>query len=257
MSSIRVDVAGAIGRLTLARPEEGNALDAASAHAIVDALMDFEADDEVRVVLINADGPDFCTGVDLEAVATSHGAGGSANDHERDATDIGRIFLTIRGMRKPVVAAVQGRALGDGCGFATACDVVLARDDARFGYPEVRIGFVPAMVMAMLRRSVGEKQAFDLVLSGRVIPAGEAERLGLATRVLPANAFADAIERYVLGLAAHPAETMGMTKRLFYRLDLLSFREGIAEGIRTNVESRQEIDLLGAPLHTEKMEKSK
>jgi methylglutaconyl-CoA hydratase len=237
MSRIRTGIAGAIGRLTLARPEEGNALDAASAHALVDALMEFEADDEVRVVLLNADGPDFCTGVDLEAVAVS--GGDATDDHERDAADRGRIFLTIRGMRKPVVAAVQGRALGDGCGLATACDVVLARDDARFGYPEVRIGFVPAMVMAMLRRSVGEKQAFDLVMSGRVITAAEAERIGLATRVLPANGFNDAIERYVLGLAAHPTETMGMTKRLFYRLDLLPFREGIAEGVRADVESRQ------------------
>jgi len=256
MSTIRVGVAGAIGRLTLARPEEGNALDTASAHAIVDALMEFEADDEVRVVLINADGPDFCTGVDLEAVASADGESASPGDHERDATDIGRIFLTMRGMRKPVVAAVQGRALGDGCGFATACDVVLAREDARFGYPEVRIGFVPAMVMAMLRRSVGEKHAFDLVVSGRVIPAAEAERIGLATRVIPANAFTDATERYVLGLAAHPAETMGMTKRLFYRLDLLSFRDGIAEGIRTNIESRQEIEMPGGPPNYESMEKS-
>ncbi len=256
MSSIRVGVAGAIGRLTLARPEEGNALDVASAHAIVDALMEFEADDEVRVVLINADGPDFCTGVDLEAVAMADGINVGRDNFERDATDIGRIYMTIRGMRKPVVAAIQGRALGDGCGFATACDVVLARDDARFGYPEVRIGFVPAMVMAMLRRSVGEKQAFDLVMSGRVIPAVEAERIGLATRVLSAPAFSDAIERYVLGLAAHPAETMGMTKRLFYRLDLLSFREGIAEGIRTNVESRYDGDgPAGAP-HTDTTEQS-
>ena len=142
-------------------------------------------------------------------------------------------------MTKPVIAAVQGRALGGGCGLATACDVVLAREDAQFGYPEVRIGFVPAMVLNMLRRSVGEKHAFDLVASGRVISAAEAERKGLVSRVLPGKGFEAEVERYVLGLAAHPTISMGLTKRLFYHLDLLSFREGIAEGVQANVEARQ------------------
>src|ERR1019366_7493497 len=128
---------------------------------------------------------------------------------------------TIRGMTKPVIAAVQGRALGLGCGLATACDVVLARDDAQFGYPEVRLGLVPAMVMNMLRRSVGEKHAFDLVASARLIGAEESARIGLVSRVLATNGFADEVERYVLGLAANPTASMGLTKRLFYRLDLL------------------------------------
>src|SRR3990172_5610119 len=159
-----------------------------------------------------------------------------------DAAALGRVFLTIGGMSKPVVAAVHGRALGGGCGLATACDVVLAREDAQFGYPEVRIGFVPALVMNLLRRSVGEKRAFDLAVSGRTIDAAEAERVGLVTRVLPATGFADEVERYVLGLAANPTTSMALTKRLFYRLELLSFRDGIAEGVDVNVEARQTED---------------
>ncbi|MFI5311659.1 MAG: enoyl-CoA hydratase/isomerase family protein [Gemmatimonadales bacterium] len=234
---LRVGIFGGVGRVTLARPEKRNALDQQAAHELHDVLMEFEGDDMVRAVLLTADGDDFCTGADLAALAAMLDA--PAEVHKRDAVDLGRVFLTMRGMSKPVVAAVQGRALGGGCGLATACDVVLARDDAQFGYPEVRIGFMPAMVMNMLRRSVGEKHAFDLVASGRVIPAAEAERLGLVSRVLAVNGFAEEVERYVLGLAASPSTSMGFTKRLFYRLDLLSFRDGIAEGVQANVEARQ------------------
>lgn len=234
---IRVDVAGAVGRVALARPEKRNALDAQGVTELVDALMEFEEDDAVRAVLLRADGPDFCAGADLDALVGMIDA--TSETHRRDAAELGRVFLTLRGMQKPVVAAVHGRALAAGCGLATACDVILARDDAHFGYPEVRIGFIPAMVMNMLRRSVGEKHAFDLVASGRLIGASEAERIGLVSRVLPAAAFDSEVERYVLGLASHPTSSMGLTKRLFYRLDLLSFRDGIAEGVAANVEARQ------------------
>jgi methylglutaconyl-CoA hydratase len=234
---VRVDVAGAVGRVTLARPEKRNALDAQCAHELVDALMEFEEDDAVRAVLLSADGDDFCAGADLDALAAMVDA--SPDEHRADAADIGRVFLTIRGMQKPVVAAVRGRALAAGCALATACDVVLAHEDARFGYPEVRVGFMAAMAMNMLRRSVGEKHAFDLVASGRVFGAAEAGRIGLVSRVLPSGSFADEVERYVLGLASHPTTSMGLTKRLFYHLDLLPFRDGIAEGVAANVEARQ------------------
>jgi len=240
MARVRVAITGGVGRVTLSRPEKKNALDAEAARELVDALMEFEGDDAVRAVLVAGDGDDFCGGADIEALAALLDAPIEA--HTRDAADLGRVFLTIRGMSKPVVAAVHGRALGGGCGLATACDVVLAREDAQFGYPEVRIGFVPALVMNLLRRSVGEKRAFDLAASGRTIDAAEAERVGLVTRVLPATGFADEVERYVLGLAANPTTSMALTKRLFYRLELLSFRDGIAEGVEVNVEARQTED---------------
>ena len=247
---VRVDVVGAVGRVHLARPEFHNALDQDTARELVEALMEFEGDDGVRLALLAADGVDFCAGADLDALARLVDASLEANT--RSAADLGRVFLTIRGMTKPVIAAVQGRALGDGCGLATACDVVLARADARFGYPEVRTGLVPAMVMNMLRRTVGEKHAFDLVASGRVIDAAEAERIGLVSRVLPAASFSDAVERYVLALAAHPTASMGVTKRLFYRLDLLSFRDGIAEGVQAMVESRDTEDYRAGMLQRKK-----
>lgn len=115
---------------------------------------------------------------------------------------------------------------------------MLAREDAVFGYPEVRLGAVPAMVMTMLRRSVGEKHAFDLVTSGRMVNTAEAERIGLVSRVLSMAAFKGEVERIVLGLASHSSRGMAHSKRLFYALDGMTFRDSIDEGVRTNAEAR-------------------
>jgi methylglutaconyl-CoA hydratase len=236
MSRLEVEITGAVGRIVLARPEKKNALDLEAAQALESALTRLERDATVRVVLLGARGSDFCAGADLEALAGMLELGADA--HRRDAEALGRVFTTIRAMRKPVVAAVRGRALAGGAGLATACDIVLAEEGARFGYPEVRVGFVPAMVMTMLRRVAGEKRAFDLVATGRQIDAREALDLGLVSRVLPAQGFDAAVEEIVAGLAASPPGALAFTKRLFYDLDTRSFGDGIARGIETNVEAR-------------------
>jgi methylglutaconyl-CoA hydratase len=236
MSRIRLEIAGAVGRVTLARPEKRNALDQEAAVELQAALDHCERDPAVRVVLLTAEGRDFCAGADLEALERMLDAGPDA--HRQDAEALGRVFITMRGMSKPVVAAVRGRALAGGAGLATACDIVLAEEGARFGYPEVRVGFVPAMVMTMLRRAAGEKRAFELVASGRAVDAHEALAIGLVSRVLPAAEFDSAVESIVSELAAAPPGAISFTKRLFYALDTLDFADGIALGARTNVEAR-------------------
>jgi methylglutaconyl-CoA hydratase len=236
MNRIRVEVTGAVGRITLARPEKRNALDQEAALELQAALERCEQDPAVRVVLLAAEGRDFCAGADLEALERMLDADPDA--HRRDAEELGRVFTTMREMSRPVVAAVRGRALAGGAGLATACDIVLAEEGARFGYPEVRVGFVPAMVMTMLRRIAGEKRAFELIATGRTIDAHEALAIGLVSRVLLAAEFPSAVEATVAELTAAPAGALGFTKRLFYALDTLSFPDGIALGARTNVEAR-------------------
>ena len=115
-------------------------------------------DERVRVAVISGAGKDFCSGADLSALQKI--AGASVAENSEDARTLLELFLLIRQLPIPIVAAVTGRALAGGCGLATACDLVLASRSARFGYPEVKIGFVPAMVMAILRRNVSEKRAF-------------------------------------------------------------------------------------------------
>jgi methylglutaconyl-CoA hydratase len=133
---------------------------------------------------------------------------------------------------------VRGRALAGGAGLATACDIVVAEEGARFGYPEVRVGFVPAMVMALLRRQVGEKRAFELVATGRQVSAHEALELGLVSRVVAAADLDAAVEQLVTELVAMPAGALRSTKQLFYALDDTNFEDGIAKAIRVNVEAR-------------------
>jgi methylglutaconyl-CoA hydratase len=246
VSRLRVAISGAIGRVTLAHPANDNAIDSETARQLTDVLVEFEGDDEVRCVLLNADGPNFCGGADLESLAALLDGGPELFD--REAEDLGRVFLTIRGMQKPVIAAVQGKALGLGCGLATACDAVLARDDAKFGYTEVRLGLVPAMLIPTLRRTVNEKHAFDLIASGRIVNAVDAERIGLVSRVVPFIVFDDEVERYVLSIAASPSVAMGITKRLFYRVDNLGFRDGVAESVKSNLEARETEDFRTAVL---------
>ena len=236
MNRIRVVAADGIGRITLARPEKKNALDRAAADELLDAFAHYASDRSVHVVLLAADGPDFCAGADLAALAGLVDADAAAQ-HD-DAMALGKVFISMRELPVPVVAAVRGRALAGGAGLATACDIVLADDGARFGYPEVKVGFVPAMVMTMLRRAVGEKQAFDLVATGRVLSAREAFDVGLVSRVVPAGTLDAAADEVVRALAASPPGAAALTKRLFYDLDGASFRDGIALGARVNVDAR-------------------
>jgi methylglutaconyl-CoA hydratase len=141
-------------------------------------------------------------------------------------------------MEKPVVAIVRGRAYAGGAGLATACDIVLAHEDARFAYPEVTIGFVPAMVMTMLRRTVGEKQAFDLVSTGRIVKADEAKQMGLVSRVFASREFEQLSESVLNQLADAEPSAMAATKKLFYKLDKMEFLDGISAGIVANADAR-------------------
>jgi methylglutaconyl-CoA hydratase len=164
-------VEGTVALLTLNRPEKRNALNDDLIGSLKEALREADANNSVRVVVITGAGTDFCSGADLSALQKISES--SVMENLEDAQSLMELFALIRHVRVPVVAAVRGRALAGGCGLATACDLVLAAKSARFGYPEVKIGFVPAMVMAILRRNVSEKRAFELITRGAEFGAEE------------------------------------------------------------------------------------
>jgi methylglutaconyl-CoA hydratase len=233
---VRVSRAEGVGRLTLARPEKKNALDRQMADEIVEGLEGLAADAETRVVVIEGEGDDFCAGADLEALETLLDAGRDAQ--LEDARALGRVFTCIRHLRVPVVAAVRGRALAGGAGLATASDLVIAHPNATFAYPEVRIGFVPAMVMTILRRILPERQAFDLAITGRTLSAAEAEDLGLVSRVVSGDSFEVDVDEICQAIAKSPPEAVWRTKKLFYELEGRPFDSGIAYGAQANAEAR-------------------
>src|SRR5207245_8137028 len=146
------------------------------------------------------------SGMDLNELLAS--ADHTVEQNRQAALHIGAVFVRARQLPKPVVALVQGRALAGGCGLATACDVVLAAKSAQFGYPEVQRGFVPALVMNMLRRAVGEKIAFDLAATGRLLAGTEAAAVGLASRVYQDADFGDQAADVLRVLAAASPATL-------------------------------------------------
>ncbi|MFV2006901.1 MAG: enoyl-CoA hydratase/isomerase family protein [Longimicrobiales bacterium] len=226
-----------IATLLLNRPDKRNALSGELIDALKAALGQAETDASVRVVLIRGAGQDFCSGADLGELERSAEMG--HEESVREATRLGELFVHMRRHARPIVAAVHGRALAGGAGLATACDLVLASEDAEIGYSEVLLGFVPAMVMTILRRKVPEALAFELITRGDRISAGRAAEIGLVNRVFPAEWFDGAVREYVTELASRPPAAVALSKDLLYSIDGVGFEDGIAMGAEVNAVARQ------------------
>jgi methylglutaconyl-CoA hydratase len=238
--AVDIDESTGVATISLNRPEKRNALSSELVDELSDALAWADADERVRVVLLRGEGKDFCAGADLDALAEMMDAG--VEDQLDDADALGDLFLILRRIELPVVAAVRGHAVAGGCGLATACDIVLAAADARFGYPEVKIGFLPAMVIAMLLRAVGEKRALDLVVTGRVVDADTAERYGLVHHVYPADAFDEKSREFAEELAGRSVSAVALSKRLIYQTERHSFEAAIRAGAELNALARMTED---------------
>src|SRR5215468_8179407 len=192
---VLLTITDGIARITLNRPEKRNALNPQLIAELKESLLLANQDSEVRLIILTGAGDDFCSGADLAALQNISTA--SVEENLEDARSLMELFSLIRSVRPPVIAAVKGRALAGGCGLATACDMVLAARSSRFGYPEVKIGFVPAMVMAILRRNVSEKRAFELITRGAEISADEAKEFGLVNQVFADESFTEDVNQYV------------------------------------------------------------
>ncbi len=236
MPLIHFQTQDGVARVTLNRPEKRNALNAEMITEFHQALDEAAKDRSTRVVLILASGQDFCAGLDLLALDQGNQAG--PLEHLRSARHLADLLLAIRRHPRPVVAAVRGRALGGGAGIATACDLLLMADTASIGYPEVKFGFVPAIVAALLRRSVSEKRVFELLATGESIPANDALAIGLVNRVFPAEDFLAGVEAYAQGLTKKSASSLTLTKALLYQTDGLALEKAIEAGVQMNALSR-------------------
>jgi len=234
------EVRDGVARITLNRPAKRNALNDELISSLKALLRRANDDEEVIAIVLAGAGSDFCSGADLAALQKISTA--SVEENLEDATALMDLFLLIRSIRQPVIAAVKGRALAGGCGLASACDLVLAARSSRFGYPEVKIGFVPAMVMAILRRNVSEKRAFELLTLGSEISADEAVAAGLANRVIDDEAFDDEVDAFVEQFTKVSASAVALTKKLLYQIDAMSFEDALRCGVDTNVTARMSDD---------------
>src|SRR5437016_8986157 len=241
---VLVALEGGVLTATLNRPEKKNAIDTPMIDALLTLLDQADLDAAVRVVAARGAGSDFCAGMDLNELLAS--ADNSVEENRQAALRFAEIFVRMRRIPKPIVAVVQGRALAGGCGLATACDLVLATESARVGYPEVQRGFVPAIVMTLLKRTAGEKVAFDLAATGRILGASEAAGLGLVSRVYEDSDFEDQVSEVLRALAAASPSALAFTKQQVYRLAGIRFEEGIRLGADVNAVSRTTPDFRAA-----------
>jgi enoyl-CoA hydratase/carnithine racemase len=212
--TLLVAVEDGVATVTLNRPEARNALDARLIRELGAALGRLEVDPAARAIVLRGAGERaFCAGADLRGLFRD----ASILEAREQYGALAAILEGIARMRTPVIAQVHGYALAGGCGLAVACDLVVAADDAVFGLPEIKLGLLPAMVLApILRTAAAPKRVLELVLTGREVPAAEALELGLVTRVVPRAELDAAVAALARTLAGLSPATVGLGKEAFY-----------------------------------------
>lgn len=231
---------GAVRILTLNRPDKRNALNDELIAALKIALREADADDAVRAIVIRGAGKDFCSGADLSALQKI--ATASYEENLEDARSLGELYKLIREVRQPVIAAVRGRALAGGCGLAMACDLIVAETNAKFGFPEVKIGFVPAMVAAIVCRNMSERRAFATLTLGAEMSAQDLSEAGIVHAIAGEADFEATLTAVTDRYSALSSSAVQMTKRLLYDIDAMDFPSAIEQGARVNAKARMTED---------------
>jgi methylglutaconyl-CoA hydratase len=240
MPALMIKTEGSICVLTLNRPEKRNALNDELIRELKASLRAADDEQSLRAIVIKGSGKDFCSGADLSTLQKI--ADASYKENLEDAKSLAELFSLIRNIKIPVIAAVHGRALAGGCGLATACDLVVATNTARFGYPEVKIGFVPAIVMAFLRRNISEKRAFEMITQGFEFSAEQALDMGLLNRIFDEATFETDVTAYASVYEKVSRSAVILSKELLYRMDSLSFDQSMNAGSEVNAKARMTED---------------
>ena len=230
-----------ICRITLSRPEKRNAFDDLLVDELIRAFLEASKDSEVKVIILAGEGKAFCAGADLAYLQKLSAYDFSQN--LEDSKNLMRLFHLIYTMRKPVLAKVNGAAIAGGCGLATVCDIVVASEESTFGYTEVSIGFIPAIVMTFLVRRIGEGRARELALTGKILDANEAHALGIVNEVVPLSGLdARAQEIAELLCANGSASSMGLIKEMFSKMDGLNLSDLLDYAANMNAAMRMSDD---------------
>ena len=236
---ILAETTNGVRTLTLNRPDKRNALTPEVIEELTLALHEAEHCD-CGVVILTGAGAAFCSGLDLEHLATI--SAHSPEENRRDSENVAKVLRALYDFPKPVIAAVNGPAIAGGMGLATIPDFTLAVPEAKFGYTEVRIGFVPAIVASFLLRQVGEKHTRDLLLTGRLIKAQEALDLGLVTQIVAADQLMCTARALAQSLLQNSPQAMQSVKRLLAKHAKRRLDEELADAIDANAQQRSTED---------------
>ena len=238
-NTVQLTIENGIATVTLHRPDKRNAI---SYELIDDLLQALEevAKSSALVLILTGAGKAFCSGMDLENLKALLGR--SPEQSLQDTQTMARLFRSLYEFPKPTIAAVNGPAIAGGCGLATLCDFTLSVPEAKFGYTEVRIGFVPAIVSTFLLRQIGEKHARDLLLTGRIITADEAYRIGLINEIVPAEKLMDSARELASQLMENSPASLRYTKRLLNEHARRELDAQIESAVRENAAVRSTPD---------------
>ncbi|QDH77822.1 enoyl-CoA hydratase/isomerase family protein [Echinicola soli] len=238
---VKFEQKGRVGYVILARPEKRNALNAAMVSGLQQALDKCETADEVKVTIIKAEGKVFCSGADLEDIKRMQD--NTFEENLEDSERLKELFYRIYTFPKVVIAQVQGHALAGGCGLISVCDFAYAVPQAKMGYTEVRIGFVPAMVLVFLLRKLGEGKAKELLLTGELVEAADARETGLVNDVFEADELEENVYQVAQGLIErNSGEAMAMTKKMITEVQDMSMEEALDYAARMNAKARETED---------------
>lgn len=234
---ILFEIENRIATITLDRPEKRNALNPQLVAELQSAFKRAESDASVKVVILKSSADTFSAGADLAYLQQLQ-----SNTYQQNLDDSIRLkmlFSTIYNLDKPVIAQVEGNAIAGGCGLATVCDIIFASPEAIFGYTEVKIGFIPALVAAFLLRRIGEGRTRELLLSGELISAETALKYGLINFIEEKNAIADAVKAYAEAMVDNTSsQSIKATKELLTRIQHLSVDESLNYSARANARAR-------------------
>ena len=237
MSLIIYSVKDRVGYITLNRPEKRNALSSELVTALKEAFATAKNDRDVKVIVLKANGESFCAGADLAYLQQLQQF--SFQENLADSNHLKDLFLQIYQLEKVVIAQVQGHALAGGCGLATICDFVFAVPEAKFGYTEVKIGFIPALVSIFLIRKIGEQKAKQLLLSGNLVQNAEALHLGLVNYIVPNEKLESEVFNFVQRLIKNNSgQSMGLTKQLIGTVQSMPLTEALEYAANMNATAR-------------------
>jgi len=237
--TVQLRYEGRVATLTLNRPEKRNAISFELIDDLVRAL-DEAAKSDAIVLIVTGAGKAFCSGMDLDNLKALLGR--TTEQNLQDSQTMAQLFRSLYEFPKVTIAAVNGPAIAGGTGLALLCDFTLAVPDAKFGYTEVRIGFVPAIVSTFLLRQVGEKQARDLLLTGRIFGAQEAARMGLINEIVPAETLMARARELAALLMENSASSLRATKQLLTDHARMELDAHIEAAVRENAAIRRTAD---------------
>lgn len=226
-----------IAYLTLNRPAKRNALNPEMINALKEALTKASSDSEAKVIIIRSNGTVFSAGADLEHLQKLQS--NSYEENLKDSIDLKELFEQIYNNSKIIIAQVEGAAIAGGCGLATVCDFTFAVPESKFGYTEVKIGFVPAIVMIFLLRKIGETKAKELLLTGKLIDATQALNSGLINSVFLKDEIVVKVKEFAIAICNETSsQSLSLTKEMIGKVQELSLKEALSYAAEMNAKAR-------------------